>query len=655
MANNLTLSPDLSVSPAESRSAKPRQTESAGNSIMSQTNSSPPPATISPDDHSSKRRVESKKHETGSSARDLTPMQDSSTSTKSHHQAGVAVMTSRTQPQVPDQSPSAKEVYQAFNIPPPGNGPIMSEKQSITVKVTEPRQNPVKKTLGPGDTVTSLTKGSPNGHSARLNEDHVKPVQDHHAIEIGEQTSSSSDDDSADLPADAPRTSEEAIEETESPVMDDGHQVATAHTLPDDHPIEWLAEARETYQYSLPPFVTKQKQGVRRMVELPLVQGQQHAGKIEVVYRSWDAVHTFASIDSDGRRFIVKVFRGGATPYRPWLGPRTGFSETALAYSKQGPRGPKSGAAIQGKRIALPKGWALKEDDENDDDYSPGSRRKSVQVRDQRKVNYDLNDEEEELDEDPHQQASAGRLQSGRSSMEGDDDAPDPPGDQRAGSNVSSTRPTSKLINAVKKSLRLPKDRDDFPRPKQIKRRSVGGQGMTKDAGGEKRRSHKENLSSDSENPVPHKRAKATKTIPHRSLSMNSASLKDVSQASGYDAPPAGAQTLSPFKQAHTTLRIALIPYPQKFAIQRIRSCMTVATFFSTVIGVSGYQGGRDRIFGITATFDSKPDDDADKSMVIREGWQDSFDIFLETVDGAESWTKDGGKCGVSVGLLLIE
>lgn len=619
---------------------------------------------MSPDEVLSKQRGESKRHEMGSSARNPTSMPNSRAGTqtpKVDHQAGVAVAIKGIQPQSPAQIQSTKELYQAFNIPPPQNNPIINEKQVDTVKVSESRQNPVKKTPGPRDTTTSFSKASSNENTADLHQGHVKPVQDHKFNDFGEQSSSSSDDDDDDaakLPANARRSSEEAIEETESPVMDEGDHVATEHSLPDDHPVEWLAKAREIYQHSLPPFVTKQKLGVRRMVELPLAPGQQDAGKIEVVYRSWDVLHTFASIDKDGQRFIVKVFRGGATPYRPWLGPQTGFSETALAYSKQGPRGPKAGAAAQGKRLFLPKGWALKEDDENDDDYSPGIRRKSVNVRDQQRVNYDLNDDELEIDEPLIQDDSyqvTGNLQSGRSSMEGDDDGPDPPGDGRAGSNVSSTRPPSKLINAVKKSLRLPKNQDESSRTKQIKRRSIGGQGITKDAGVKKRRSHKADFSSDSENPVPHKRAKGTKDIPHRSLSTNSENLKHVSQASDNDPHPLEAQTLSPYKQAHTTLRIALVPYPQQFAIQRIRSCMTITTFFSTVIGVSGYKGDRDRIFGITATFDCKSDDDADRSMVIREEWQDSFDIFLETVDGAESWTEDGGKCGVSVGLLLTE
>ncbi len=573
---------------------------------------------------------------------------------KLNHQVDVAEMTKHTQPLKSGPSHSAKEPSHPFSIPLPGNDRTVSEKTSNAIRSSEPRQSPANRTPGPRDTPVSLTKDSPNEQFAKSHESHAKPVQTRQPIEIDEQSSSSSNDDTANPPADAKRT-EEAMEEAENAVMDEPDHVTTANSLPEDHPIEWLAEAKEMYRHSLPPFVTKQKLGARRMVELPLAEGRQHAELVEVVYRFWDAVHSFASIDIGGQRFIVKVFRGGATPYRPWLGPQTGFSETPLAFAKQVPRGTKSWATAQGKRLSLPKGWALKEDDEKDDDYDPAGRRKSVLSRGLRSVNYDLNDEEEELDEDPYQGEPHRRAEaahSERSSNEGEYAPLDPSGDRRLGSNASTTQPPSKLINAVKKSLRVPKEQNVSPRPKQIKRRSIGGQGLTLDWGGSKRPKHKADFSSDSESHVSHKQAKVTKVLSPRHPSTNP---DKVPQVSTHDSPALDAPTLSSYKQAHTTLRIALVPYPQQSVTQRLRSCMNIATFFGTAIGVSGYKGARDRIFGITATFDCKPDDDPDKSMVIREEWPDSFEVFLETVDGAESWTEEGGKCGVSVKLLLTE
>lgn len=641
----------------EPRSPKPREFGLTGSSTI-ETASSTPFATMSPDESTSERRLEGKRHEMAPNGRNIVSVPSSRAGTqtpKADHQAGVSTMSKRAQPPNPGPIQTTKQLYQAFNIAPPGNHVMMSDNQSNATKMSEPRQGSIKRTSGPRDTPAILTKDSPNKLSAEPREGHAKPVQDQQPIEIDEQ-SSSSDDDATHLPTGAGRQTEEAIEEGEGPPVDEPDHVAAATSLPDDHPIEWLGEAKEIYQNSLPPFVTKQKSGFRRTVEQPLNEGQQYAGKVEVVYRSWDSVYSFASIDVKGRRYIVKVFRGGATPYRPWLGPQTGFSETALAFSKQVPRGPKAWAAPQVKRVSLPKGWALKEDDERDDDYSPASRRKSFPVRRRRRLNYDLNEDEDELENDPFREEVeqlGEELHSEKSSIEENYAAPDPTDDQQLNSKESSI--PINLINAVKKSLRVPKEKDVFQRPKQIKRRSIGGQRATTDSGGNKRPKHKADFPSDSEHSVPHKRVKATKAFSRPNSSTNPANPANVFEISKYESPTLDAHMLSPYKQAHTTLRIALIPYPSRSAIHRLRSCMAMSTFFSSVIGISGYKGDRDHIFGITATFDCKSDDDADKSMVIREDWQDSFDVFLETVDGAESWTEEGGKCGVAVSLLLTE
>ena len=559
-------------------------------------------------------------------------------------------------------------MYPQFNIPPPANDRTVSENRSNSI-IHEPRQSSFKETiekiLGPRDSPVSVTKHVPNNRSLEPHQSRTGSVRDQQSaeieIEVDKQSSSSSANDAAQPPSSAGRNAEEeageavedaiedGIEDAESPIVDERDQDTVKTDLPDDHPIEWLAEAKKIYHSTLPPFVTKQKLGVRRMVELPLIEGQKYAGKTEVVYRAWNPSHTFASIDKECQRFIVKVFLGGSTHYRPWLGPVEGFSETALAYSKQGPR------ISQGKRPSLPKGWALKEDDERDDDYSPANRRRSFPIRRRQHPNYDLNEEEEDADEDPFQEGAPGqvreRVHSGRSSIEGEYAGSDP-GKKPLDSDKSTAQPPSQLINAVKKSLRLPKEQDVSPQTKPTKRRSIGGRAVTNEAEENKRQKHKAVFSSDSEHSVPNKRIKTTKVVSHRQPPdpepLNS-------QIPTHDPRPLDMQTLSLYKQSHTTLRISLIPYPLQSAVQRLRSCMTIATLFTTVIGVSGYKGSREKIFGISATFDCKPDDDADKSMVIREEWADSFDLFLETVDGAESWTGDGGKCGVSVKLLMVE
>ena len=661
VANNQALTGDLSVSGAQPHSPKPREFAPAFNSKTNEKFPSISTTAILPEQNASGRLAESKRHESGPNARSPTSLPNSRAGTqtpKIDRLVEVAVVTKPPQSQKPNPIHTDTEVHQAFNILSPGNTPGVNERKPENTKENETRQNSTKETPGPRDTPASFSTDAPIGHVAKSRPSQAKPGHEPQQNHI-EQSSSSSGNDGVDPPIAAKRSMDEVVKEAESLVVDEQTHIATGNALPDDHPIEWLPQAKEVYRHSIPPFATKQKAGIRRMVELPLAAGQQHPESIEVVYRYWDAVHSFASIDIDGQRFIVKAFRGGATPYRPWLGPQIGFSETALAFAKQIPRGPKSWTTTQGKHLSLPKGWALQEDDEqDDDDYNPAGRRQSAQLRDRRNVNYDLNDEGDEREEGPYMEDSnqiAEQDHFDRSSIEGDYAVLDSPGDGRQGSNTSTARPPSKLINALKKSLRLPKEKeqDVIPRPKQIKRRSIGGQGAATDSGGKKRPKHKPDASSDSDNPIPHKRTKITKTLDPQSTT--STNPESVHQVKVLDSPALETHMLSPYKQAHTTLRIALVPYPQQSAIQRLRSCMTMSTFFNTVIGVSGYKGDKDHIFGIAATFDGKPIDDADRSMVIREEWQDSFDILLETVDGAESWTEEGGKCNLSVRLLLTE
>ena len=659
VATNQPLTGDFFVSGVESRSPKSRELGSALGSNLKGTFVSTPPTTILTDENVSERLVEAKRHDMGPNTRSPTSMPNSRAGTqtpKIDRLVEVAVVTKPTQSPKPSPIHTDTEVYQAFNNLPPGNAPSVSKQQADTTKNSETRQSSVNEAPGPREPPASFSTDPPLSQVAKPRPSHVEPVHDGQQTLI-EQSSSSSDDDGVNPPIDAKRSADEVVKEADNLVVDEQNHITTGNPLPDDHPIEWLPQAREVYRHSIPPFVTKQKAGIRRMVELPLAAGQQYPENIEVVYRFWDAVHSFASIDIDGQRFIVKAFRGGATPYRPWLGPETGFSERALAFAKQVPRGPKSWTTTQGKQLSLPKGWALQEDDEqDDDDYNPAGRRPSAQLRDRRNLNYDLNDEEDEHEDGPYRDDSkqlADQAHSDRSSNEEDYAVLDSPVDGRPDSKTSTARPPSKLINALKKSLRLPKEKeqDVLPRPKQIKRRSIGGQGATAEPGGKKRPKHKPDLSSDSDNPNPHKQTKMTKGLNfQRTTSTNP---EKIPQVKAPDSPSLETQTLSSYKQAHTTLRIALVPYPQKSAVQRLRSCMTMTSFFSTVIGVSGYKGDKDHIFGIAATFDGKPIDDADRNMVIREEWQDSFDIFLETVDGAESWTGEGGKCSLSVRLLL--
>ena len=124
--------------------------------------------------------------------------------------------------------------------------------------------------------------------------------------------------------------------------------------LPDNHPIEWLAEAKQFYGTRRPPFVQlkKNKFGGRKTVILTADSPSQKDSpiNIDVVYRTRNKRDSYCTLDVDGKRFIVKAFSGGAggydghgfrtfgcgVIYRCWLGSIEDFSPCVVAFSSGG-------------------------------------------------------------------------------------------------------------------------------------------------------------------------------------------------------------------------------------------------------------------------------------------------------------------------------
>ena len=82
--------------------------------------------------------------------------------------------------------------------------------------------------------------------------------------------------------------------------------------LPDNHPIEWLAEAKQFYGTRRPPFVQlkKNKFGERKTVFLAADSPSQKDSPInvDVVYRTRNKRDSSCTLDVEGKRFIVKAF-----------------------------------------------------------------------------------------------------------------------------------------------------------------------------------------------------------------------------------------------------------------------------------------------------------------------------------------------------------
>ena len=109
--------------------------------------------------------------------------------------------------------------------------------------------------------------------------------------------------------------------------------------LPDDHFIEWLAEAKQLYQHELPPFAENNqgnnRAGLRRNVTLRMTHDQQQNLPVEaeIICWSWSPEYTFCTIDIRGQRLIVKGDSSDRyCSYRSWLGPDQGFSYYPVAF-----------------------------------------------------------------------------------------------------------------------------------------------------------------------------------------------------------------------------------------------------------------------------------------------------------------------------------
>lgn len=81
-------------------------------------------------------------------------------------------------------------------------------------------------------------------------------------------------------------------------------------TLPDDHPIHLLGEARRCYQGVRPPFVLRNRAESTRNVVIPTASGKRPAvpKRVKVVAKPWDDKSMLWTLDLNGIRYIVKPY-----------------------------------------------------------------------------------------------------------------------------------------------------------------------------------------------------------------------------------------------------------------------------------------------------------------------------------------------------------
>ena len=101
----------------------------------------------------------------------------------------------------------------------------------------------------------------------------------------------------------------------------------------------------------------------------------------------------------------------------------------------------------------------------------------------------------------------------------------------------------------------------------------------------------------------------------------------------------------APNKLSRTTLRIA---NSNTFTPLKLRSCSNISALFTKVLDICGLTAHKATVEALKLTFDWFPEDAEERTMLLKERYEDSFEFFLETVDEAPCWA-DGGKCTVGV------
>lgn len=389
--------------------------------------------------------------------------------------------------------------------------------------------------------------------------------------------------------------------------------------LHEDHPVEYLDEAKAVYAASRPPFVIRKTRKPHRRVLLAMQDGQFSAAstEAEVVYRNWDLMDDYPTLDLDSKRFIVMGNAGGnpgGYQYHLWLGSKAGRVKKVIAYCGQ---------------------------------YADAGKKAS-----------DLTEQLPEVDEVPSSSSSSG-----------DEKDQDPQAgtaefqqffydDFRKAFDPTSIPPPMpskfnrrRSINSSEPSAQTERPRRD-PKPTKRARSptSPANSGSRKGkapADAPKRASCRTRHNSDDSSTV----SSPPYDTPAPTPSINDAPAPaPASEPQNHQPqPPDSLPTLTLYKQTHTTLRATRDSNIIGFVPLRLLTCMTMSTLFSSVIAASGHREDSEPIKCLMAIFDWKAETDVYKTIYIERGTEGSFEIFLEIIDEAPCWKDEGGKCGIAV------
>lgn len=399
-------------------------------------------------------------------------------------------------------------------------------------------------------------------------------------------------------------------------------------TLVEDHPVEYLDEAKALYMDSRPPFVIRKTMKPRRRVLLAMQDGQFSATstEAEVVYREWDLSNDYPTLDLDGKRFIVMGNAGGLPGgfrYRFWLGSEAGLGKKVVAYSAQLP---SSNNNIVTTKTASGLTEHLSEadedlrssslsNDEDDQDSQEGATEKEHYFYDEFRKAFDY--------------TAIPLSRPSRFSTRQSIVSPEP--------SARKERPHRKLKPTKRARSATP--------PAQLGLRKGKAPSHAS-----KRKFHRTGYASDDSSGLsspPYETSAPTPSINERAAPS--------CETQGFQSQaPSSLPTLTLYKQTHTTLRATRDSNIIGFVPLRLLTCMTMSTLFSSVIAASGHRECDEPIKCLMAIFDWKEDSDVYKTIYIDKGTEGSFEIFMEIIDEAPCWKDEGGRCGIAIEVVRV-
>jgi len=146
--------------------------------------------------------------------------------------------------------------------------------------------------------------------------------------------------------------------------------------------------------------------------------------------------------------------------------------------------------------------------------------------------------------------------------------------------------------------------------------------------------------------PTPKVPAKDWQSHQNKSVPMGDRSPEPVARSTISSMP-----ALASHKLNRTTLRIS---HSGSFTPLKLRSCRTISDLFDTVANICDLNrtAHRKTVSALKATFSWLPENDSSRTMLLKEGLEDSFEFLLETIDEAPCWETENGKCTVHVEMV---